>query len=175
MPTEIIKPDDYKNLVDLLAVFAEATARMALLTGDIQGEYINIVDERRDEYAKLQSTLTESETAIVAIVSAHPEWFIGVKSIKTPYGTVGFRKSTSLDVPNEEASIILIEQKCSEEDIAKYLRKETTLNLEALETLTDAELRQFRIKRASEDNCTVKPLKLDLGKAVKEAAEKEAA
>jgi hypothetical protein len=109
------------------------------------------------------------------LISAHPEWFQDKKSIKTPYGSVGFRSTTSLDVPNEEASIILIEQLCKDDEKAQYLRKETTLNREALELLSDAELRQFRIKRLKEESCTVKPLKLDLGKAVKEAAEKEAA
>jgi hypothetical protein len=168
--------DEYKNLIDLLAVYAECTNRLESLQSEIQGSLLEIVDDKRKDYAECQAALSQAEAAIEAIATSHPEWFSEKRrSIKTPYGTVSFRKSTSLDVPNEEASIILIEQNLPQEQAAQYVRQEKALNLEALEKLTDAELKPFRIKRVTSDSFSVKAAKIDLGKAVKEAAEKEAA
>jgi hypothetical protein len=173
------KPDtaslEYKNLVDLLSVFAEATSRLTLIQADLHSTFLESVDGVRDDYSTLQAKLTEAEAGIEMIARAHPEWFESARSIKTPYGVVKFHASTKLDAPNEEASIILIESKCSEEERAKFLRTETTLNLDALKELTDSQLRQFRINRIEVDNFSVKAATIDLGKAVKQAAEKEAA
>lgn len=168
--------DQYKNLVDLLAVYAECTNRLEILQSEIHSGLIEIIDDKRKEYAETQAALSQAESAIEQIATSHPEWFSEKRrSIKTPYGTVSFRRSTKLDVANEEASIILIEQLCDEDAAAQLIRQEKALNLEALEKLSDAELKQYRIRRVTEDNCSVKAAKIDLGKAVKEAAEKEAA
>lgn len=166
---------DYANLINLLSIHAEATARMVSLQATVQEEYLTVIDTAKDDYTSLQKTIAEAEAAILHLVDAHPEWFEKSKTLKTPYGSVAVRKSTSLDVPNEEASIILIEQLCDDETKGRLLRKETALNLEALETLSDAELRQFRIKRVTDSNTTIKPAKLDLGKAVKDAGNDKAA
>lgn len=167
---------DYKNLIDLLAVYAEATNRLDELQASVQGQLIDIVDEQRAAYAEAQAAVAQAEKALEAVTLAHPEWFSDKRrSIKTPYGTVSFRRSTKLDVPNPETSIILIEQLDDKDRAATLVRSEKTLNLEALEKLTDAELRAFRIRRVTEDNFGVKAAKLDLGKAVAEAAEKEVA
>jgi hypothetical protein len=85
-----------------------------------------------------------------------------------PYGTVGFRTATKLDVPNEELTIALLER-YTDADI--YLRSRKFLNLEALETLSDSKLLDLKIQRITADKLTVTPAKIDLGKAVKKAAE----
>ena len=117
------------------------------------------------------------DTASIRLAGAdqHPEWFAKARSLKTPYGVVKFHASTKLDVPNEEASIILIEKLCEEEKAQEFLRTETKLNLEALDKLTDEQLKQFRINRVAVDNFSVKAGTIDLGKAVTQAVEKEAA
>lgn len=165
----------YENLINLLAVYSEASARSEQLKAEINADHLDLIDAHKKAYAELQQTITEAEAAIIAIAEANPDWFSASKTLKTPYGQVASRSSTSLDVPNEEASIILIEQKCDEETKGQLLRQKTELNLEALELLDDAALRQYRIKRVTSENITVKPAKLDLGKAVKAAAGKEAA
>jgi len=52
-----------------------------------------------------------------------------------------------------------------------YIRTERKLNLEALEKLSDSELLALRVKRVPTSSFSVKPAKVDMGKAVKEAAE----
>lgn len=158
----------YRELVDQLAMFTDASNQFAALDAQIQQECAAVVDSVRDEYAILQNSISEHEASIKAIATAHPEWFEGIKTLKTPYGTVGFRAATKLEVPNEEMTIALLER-CQDSDV--YLRTRTFLNIEALELLTDSELAALKIQRVTADKCTVSPAKLDLGKAVKKAAE----
>lgn len=166
---------DYTNLVDLFAIVSECTNRIKAMEADLHGEYLEAVDARRKEHAELQEKLIKAEQAIEFIARRHPEWFETRRSIKTAYGSVNFRKSTKLIVPNEEVSILLIQQADDEELEKKLLRVDTRLNLEALEKLTDAQLAGYRITRVPDDNFSIKPSTIDLGKAIKQDAEKEAA
>ena len=172
-----INPHEYKNLVDLLAVYSEANTRMLALQSQMQDQYLELIDGGKAEYAELQAKLAETEAALETLALTHPEWFPeGRKSIKTPYGAVKLTTATSLEVRNEEATIILIERDPAL--AAKCLRQKTELNREALEQLTDQELKALRVVRVQSQSFKVEPAKLDMGKAVKEAAKakgKEAA
>ena len=65
-------------------------------------------------------------------------------------------------------SVLLI-QNAGEEQATKFLRAKTEVNREALEGLTDEELKPFRIKRVHDQSFKVTPATLDMGKAVKDA------
>lgn len=169
-----INSADYKNLVDLLAVFTEAKLRLDELQNNAASEYMEIVDGVRGTYAGLQSTVTESELAIEGIALTHPEWFADKRSVKTPYGTVRVTRTTKLDVPNEEVTVLLIER--AEETLhlepGRFLRTKKEPNLDALKELSDRELKALRIERVSDESVKVTEAKIDFGKAVK-AAESE--
>ena len=166
---------DYKNLIDLLAVFSEAKQRLAALELDAQSEFTGIIDEARKPYTDAQIAVTQSEAAIVAIAEAHPEWFAARRSLKTPYGTVSVRKTTKLAIPNEEATILLIKQRFDGEKAADFVRSAEALDLEALEKLDDRELKALRIKRVTDDSISLREAKIDLGKAVKATESEEVA
>lgn len=168
------KPESYKNLIDLMSIYAEANTRLEAIKSELQAAFLDLVDQHREEYAQLQAVITESEAAIEHIARINPAWFEQARSIKTPYGQVKFHSSKKLDIPNEEASVLLIQSKCSEEEQERYLRTQVTLNVEALEKLTDLQLAQFRINRVANDNFSLKAGTIDLGKAVKQAAERAA-
>lgn len=159
--------ETYRTLVDSLAILTDHTNQLAALEAMLQTSFTELVDVHRDEYAILQSGISESEASIKLLAGLHPEWFETVKTIKTPYGTVGYRSSTKLEIDNEELTIALIER--LGEDAAIYLRQRQFLNLEALETLDDGDLKKLRVRRVTSDKCTVTPAKVDLGKAVKKA------
>lgn len=165
---------DYRNLLDLLAVYTEAHNRLAAMETAASEHLIDYVDDVRSDYARYQRKMAEAEASIRMIVDAHPEWFESQKSIKTPYGSVASRSTPRLDVPNPEASIILV-QRSEDLDDAIYLRERVELNIEALETLDDAALKRLRIRRVKDESVSVKPARVDLGKAVKAKAEKDAA
>lgn len=175
---------DFTNLINLMSVLAEASTRMTQLTAETQSDFLDLVDGHKPEYAALQETIMRTEEALELAARQHPEWFVDAKTIKTPFGTVSFRTSTKLEIPNEELTIVLIEQRIAAEQAqaaelgagesasAALLRQTTSLNLEALEQLEDAELQRLRIARVRNDSFRATPLKLDLGKAVKAAAGK---
>ncbi|HMJ65394.1 MAG TPA: host-nuclease inhibitor Gam family protein [Candidatus Binatia bacterium] len=171
--------EDFANMVNLLSVYSDASNRLTELETSANFSLLSIVDEHRAEYAQLQKALMEAETALEAIALAHPQWFgEDRKSIKTPYGTVKFHSGIKLVVKNEEATVLLIQREGEHNPEFKaddYLRKVETLNIEALERFDDSTLKKFRIERVREDKFSVVPAKVDMGKAVKEAAEKEAA
>jgi hypothetical protein len=171
---EQTQPDDFKNMLDLLAVYTEAQNRLSTMETDASEHLLDFVDDVRGEYSQAQRALTESEAAIISIAGKHPEWFGDKRTIKTPYGQVSCRRTAKLEVPNEEATIILIQNSDLSDD--EYLRQNVALNLEALERLEDAELKRLRIRRVTDESISVKAGKVDLGKAVKESpAEKQAA
>ena len=163
---------DFKNLVNLMAIMAEGTARMGELENGLQQAYIDLVDGVRKDYASLQHALGKAEEAIETLALSNGQWFEKSKTLKTPYGSVSFRKTTKLDVKNEEVSILLLEQ--LGQDGLPFVRTGKALNLEALEKLDDSELERLRIKRVTTESLTIKPTKVDLGKAVKAAAKAEA-
>lgn len=162
----------FKDLVNAMALITEASNRLGKLENELQEEYIGLVDARRKEYTFLQSTISKGEQAAEAIALMNPQWFETVKTVTTPYGSVKSRTTTKLEVANADVSIALLQQLGLES--APFLRVETTLNLEALEGLTDDELARVRIKRVTKENITTKPATVDLGKAVKAADVKAA-
>lgn len=168
MNTTPAPTQDYKNLVDLMALLSEATARMGELENDLQQAWLDLVDARRKDYTALQAAIASSESAIECAAILNPQWFAKVKSLKTPYGTVAFRSASKLEVKNEEVSILLLEQ--LGQDGLPFIRTAKALNLEALEKLDDNELDRLRIKRVATNTCKITPAKIDLGKAVAAAA-----
>ena len=167
-PQSTIDAATYRELVDHLAMLTDASNQMARLDADIQTEITALMDGVIDEYSILQTAISEHEAAVKTIALRHPEWFATVKTLKTPYGTIGFRSTTKLEVPSEEFTLALIERLA---DADLYLRTRKFLNLEALESLHDSELAALRIERITADKLTVTPAKIDLGKAVKKAAD----
>jgi hypothetical protein len=171
--------EDFSNMVNLLAVYSEASNRLDELQALANGSLLELIDAHKTEYADLQHTLTESETALEVIALRHPEWFAKDKrSIKTPYGTVKFHASSKLEIKNEEVTLLLLDKLAAENKQFKradYVREKEELNLEALEKLDEATLKKLRIERVPNDNFSVVAAKVNMGKAVKEAVEREAA
>lgn len=164
---------DFKNLVDLMAVMAEGNARLGELENGLQQDYIDLVDARRKDYASLQYAIGQAEESIETLALSNGQWFEKSKTLKTPYGTVSFRKTSKLDVKNEEVSILLLEQ--LGQDGLPFVRTAKALNLEALEKLDDTELERLRIRRVVTESLSIKPTKVDMGKAVKQAVKAESA
>jgi hypothetical protein len=186
---ELPQTEEFQNLINLLAVYSEATNQLANLQSVANDHLMEVLDDLKPQYADLQGKLLEVESAMELIARKHPEWFTDRKTIKTPYGSVSLKSSSALEVPNEEAVLVRIEleaqrrfptpaqQKEREEFIAKFTRAEVSLNKEALEGEDDAFLKQLGVARVHKQNFSAKPAALDLGKAVSEtnADQKQAA
>lgn len=187
---ETVAPEapDFQEVVNLLAVFSEATSRLAEIEATANAQLLELIDDHKAEYSKLQEACRKAEAALEVICRSHPEWFKSAKTIKTPYGSVSFRTGTSLAVTNDEATVKLL--RAEEErtrtqrhldaqtpvfDAKQFIRMVELPNLEALEKLDDSTLAKFMVKRVSADSFTAKGAKVDFGKAVKEAIDTKAA
>ena len=170
-PTVPEKSEDFKNMCDLLSVFSEGAAQLKAMQGELDSMFLSLIDDKKKEYADLQEAVTKAETALEVIVRRHPEWFAEKRNVKTPFGQVKFTRSTSLEIKNEELSILLARSELP--DGESYIREVEELDREAIEKFDDATLKTLKIKRVTKDNFSVVAASVDLGKAVKEAASKE--
>lgn len=166
---------EFGELVNLLAVYSEASNRLQGLEAEVNEQLLEAIDEHKGEYARLQEVLTNAEGALEALARSHPEWFEVKKSLKTPYGTVKFHRGTRLEVENAEATVRLLRAEARSNPAFRaedYVRQTETPDLEALEELGDDVLERFMVRRVSEDKFSVVPAKLDMGKAVAAAEAK---
>lgn len=168
---------DFESTVNLLAVLGEANRQLASLKAQIETGYVGLVNAHRETYAKLQSTVSETEAALEVIARRNPQWFDDKKNVSTPYGAVKFKSSKELIVADENLSVQLVLALAGKADADKFLRTVQVLNKEALNELTDIELAKFGIVRKAKENFSVDTDVVDLGKAVKsiEKSEKNAA
>jgi hypothetical protein len=154
---------EYKALIDLLAVFSEASVRLSELQARADAALLETVDGERKEFAELSTALEETDKAIKDLATKHPEWADG-RTIKTPYGTVRFTRTTKLKVPSPEATVALIRSKIKDHDPTEFIRTREEPDLEALDRLDDSILAKVGIIRETTDSVSIKPAKVDLGK-----------
>lgn len=181
-PTKLELPSspDFDSAVDYLAALSDANNRLQDLEAEVNSEVLAVLEERKKKYAELQTIVSRCELELEKLVLRNRGWFSeDRRSIKTPFGTLKLHKSTKLEVKNDEVSILLIEQAIARaqqdqsDALNSLLRTVKVLNLEALEKLDDKALAQFRITRVERDNFSVVPAKVDMGKAVADAADKD--
>jgi hypothetical protein len=164
-----ITDTDYQELTASLAEYTAASNALAAIEAEFQAAITDLIAEcYRQDFATLQAELTEVEARIEVLAIRHPEWFARAKTLRTPFGSVASRSTTKLDVPNEEATIALLELRG--EAARPFLRQRTYLSLEALEALEDHELHQLKVARVTTEKITISPARVDLGKAIKAQA-----
>lgn len=165
---------DFQRLVALMNSFSVASNALKLLEATVNESQMKIVTTHSKEYADLQLALADAEKELKNISQDHPEWFGDKKSIKTPFGTVKFHRSSKLVVKNKEVTLARLDVKAARDekfDRSRYVRTEESINVESFEGMDDKELAYFGIERSQEENFSVKPVEMDMGKAVKEATE----
>ena len=158
-----------------MAVYSEASNRLQTIEAQANEDQLGLVDDVRGDYSRYQDVLMATAAAAEIIARRHPEWFSRKATLTTPYGQVKLADNPpKLESENEELSVVMIETHAEKDPEFKpelYLRTVKSLNLDALKTLDDGLLKKFRIKRTQSDTFSIKPTKLDLGKAVEKAAE----
>ena len=165
--------DDYTKLTEELGRYTALSNRLAKIEADFQSCITELIGEcYKDDFQSAQDELSEVEGRIETLAIKHPEWFAKTKTIKTPFGTVASRTTTKIEVPNEEATIALLELRG--EEAKPFFRERKYLNIEGLEALDDGELRQLKLQRITTEKITISPAKVDLGKALKKSDKKGA-
>lgn len=166
--------EDYRNLLDLQTLHADAVNALARLQAKADGALHDMLSEHRDTFAQLTVTVRDCEAALEVIARKHLEWFDGGKSIKTPFGSVKFHTSSELSIPNEELTLArLVDAIKARQVPATSVKLVEKINREALEGLDDTVLACLGIVRVAKNNFAAKPAKVNLGKAI--SAQDEAA
>jgi hypothetical protein len=163
----------YEALIGLLAVFTEADNRLTKIQTQANEALIDTLDGAKKEYAELQAARDGAEAEIKDLAKRHPEWLADSRTIKTPYGTVKFTETTSLEIPNPEVTLTLIKHLPDAELRERLIRTVEEPAKEALEAMKDDELAALGVRRIKTDSVTVKAAKVEMGKAGKPGTTKE--
>jgi hypothetical protein len=167
----------YNQLLNLLATYSDAKARLTALESETNRTFLDIIDASKPTYTDLQTTLAGTEVSLRDLAAKHPEWFADSKTLKTPFGQLHSHRSTSHEAPDTTAAIARIKAaqaraiKSGDEVLATRLgaliRTEDTLNFDALGDLDTPQLTRFGITRRTEESLTIKEAKVTLGSAIK--------
>ncbi len=172
--TEKTDSKDFRQLVQLLHLYSNASASLDAIEAQAAKEYLAVIERHQADYARLQGILTGTEKVAEDLCRSHPEWFTEKKGLKTPFGTAKLTRTTKLETDDEQKAIALMWRKHArnkEFPLGNFVREEQRIDREAMEKLSDAELAEFRIVRVVEQSFSIAPLKVKMEKAVKEAAE----
>lgn len=155
--------DAFGRLVNLQELFFTTETKLVSMQTNVDKELAFWLESIKADYVANKTVRDQAEAEIKALALAHPEWKDG-ETIKTPFGTIQFRSASKLEVASEERTLATLEI-TAPEMAAKLTRTETTLNREALESVPDETLELLGVKRVTTTSITVKPARVDLGKA----------
>jgi len=173
----------YNKINELIAEFSTINAAFELAEAEIKTLQLAAAKELLPKHAKLKIQLSQIEDQLKKLADDHDTSLFpdDKRTHKTPFGSLKYKKSTALEVADEEKAILKIQRACTLElaresegrpprfTEEQLLRIRTDLNLEALEKLDDATLALFGIKRIHKDNFKVEPFSMASDKPAKAA------
>jgi hypothetical protein len=176
-------PTKYNALCDMLAEYSTLNAELQRVEANVNERQIEAALPLLPDHARTKARLGEIESKLREIAVEFPELFPDDKRThQTPFGAISFRKSTWLEIINEdeEKAILRVKVACQKElersqrasepprfTEETLLRKREELNLEALEPFEDADLKQFGVERRRQEKFNVKPLEVKADKLAK--------
>lgn len=158
---------EFQRFIELQKEFLNGENAIAKIDAVVNTKVAAVIAEHTRDWAAATEAHKRIEREIISLAERHPEWKDG-ESIKSPFGTVSFRKTTSLEIHNEGASITLIRSVLARHPLRETaIRTEETINREVLESLTDLELASIGIARSKGVSISVKAKRVDMAKANK--------
>lgn len=181
-----MSPTKYNLLNELLAEYSELSAHLSTIEAEVNQSQLTAARPLLPEHANTTARLGEIETKLRTIAVENPELFPEPKRThQTPFGAISFRASTHLEVADEDKSLLAVKLLCRRElkraslagDPPRFteetlIRTREELNLEALESLNEAELLMLGIERKADEKFSVKPLEVKADKLVKAEAKR---
>lgn len=164
---------DFARLVELQQEHTKSSTELERIQTQMTDDSQLGASKHTAEYVCHQERVSAVEAEIKQLFARNPQWLTdGEKTVKTPFGSVSSRRSTSLDIPDEEATVTLLELRAVRQtdfDAGLFIRIKKVPNYEALESLPDDELSKLGVTRVTTDRITVKPAKVDAAKVVRAA------
>lgn len=171
----------YNKINELISEFSTLAAAFDQAEAEIKSLQLAAAKELLPKHAELKVKLTELEAQLKTLADQHEASLFpdDKRTHATPFGSLKYVKSTSLEVTDEEKSILKIKLACVEElarestgatprfTEAQLLRTIEELDLEALAKCDDATLALFGIVRVTKDNFKVVPFAMKSDKPAK--------
>lgn len=169
----------YALLNELLSEFSAVNAALEAAESEIKTVQLAAAEKLLPQHAEAKIKLTNLEARLRVLADEHyAELFseANKRSHQTPFGGVKYSKSTSLEVSDEEKSMLKIKVRATEElarqseghpprfTEEQLIRSREELNLEVLGEMDDATLALFDIKRVTKDNFKVVPFDMQSDK-----------
>lgn len=186
-----MKACEYNKLNKLLAEFSTVAAALESAEGEIKVVQLAAAAELLPKHAELKVKLTAIEAELRKLSDAHyDELFPEAKkrSHTTPFGTIKYHKSSSLEYDDEEKVLLKIKAACQAEAMRvrnlnepprftadMLIRRTEAPNLDALGTLDDLTLAAMGVERVRKDNFSVKPFDMRSDKPQKAKSKTPAA
>jgi len=180
----------YNQINELLSEYSRLNAALELAEAEIKTIQLAAAQELLPRHAAAKVALSDLEASLRKISDAHYESLFPdakKRTHATPFGSLEYRKSTKLEVEDEEKSMLRIKVASTNElaresegfkprfTAEQLIRTREELNLEALGELDDATLAMFAITRARKDNFKIVPFTMASDKPAKKHGKKEAA
>ena len=181
----------YNKLNELLSEFSTVAAMLEAAEGEIKIVQLVAAGELLPKHAELQVRLTGIEAELRKLSDAHyDELFPEAKkrSHETPFGTVKYHKSSSLEYDDEEKVLLKIKAACQAEaarvrnlnEAPRFtedmlIRRTEAPNLDAMGGFDDLTLAAMGIERRHKDNFSVKPFDMKTDKPAKRGSKKDLA
>lgn len=175
--------NQYNRLNELLSEFSTVNALVEAAEGEIKVVQLAAAHELLPRHAELQIRLTALEAELKKLSDAHyEELFPEAKkrSHETPFGSVKYHKSSSLEYDDEEKVLLKIKAACQAEAARvrnlsepprftedMLIRKTEAPNLDAMGSFDDLTLAALGIERVRKDNFSVKPFAMKTDKPTK--------
>ncbi len=176
-----ITTEDFQNLLGLQKRHNDILSALDNLASELNSVHRDWLKKIVDDAVVADAERQWIETEAEAICRRHEDdWFAERQSIKTPLGTAKFHRSTALDVPSETLTMELLRARDgavlgeSEPPLVaeNYVRVERSLNLESLGTLSDAALKELKVRRVTKETFALMPASVDIAKAIKDVGER---
>lgn len=169
---------DFARLIELQQEHTKSSTELERIQTVMTADSQAAAAAQTTDYVIHQERVAAMEREIRALFARNPQWLTdGEKTVKTPFGSVSSRSVASLEIPDAEATVVLLELRAVKDkdfDASLFIRTQKVPNVEALESLDDAELSKLGVTRTKTERVTVKAAKMDAAKVVKAAKKKVA-
>jgi len=181
--------EQYNQVNALLSDYSTLSAALEAAEAEIKTVQLAAAKDLLPKHAAAKIALADLETTLRKIADKHYSSLFpdDKREHKTPFGGIKYRKSTALEVADEEKSILKIKLACQQElareseghpprfTESQLIRAREDLNLEALGELDDPTLAMFSITRVQKDTFKVDPFSMKTDKPKKPGKLQEAA
>ena len=162
-------PPDLKRLHELCRLNATANRELALEKARIEHEFNALVSRHAEYVVEQQAAAERTLAGIEDLVRQHPEWLGEKRQLKTPHGTIKLTATSSLSIADEADTLNRLFARGKRDsgfNAELYYSEKLTLDKEALEKLSNANLGRLGIVRVEGDSFSFKLTAVDINKAL---------